>query len=44
MKRFHVHVAVEDIAAATRFYATLFGSSRPPPSRTTRNGCSMTRV
>jgi catechol 2,3-dioxygenase-like lactoylglutathione lyase family enzyme len=25
MKRFHVHVAVEDIAAATRFYATLFG-------------------
>jgi catechol 2,3-dioxygenase-like lactoylglutathione lyase family enzyme len=25
MKRFHVHVAVDDLAAATRFYATLFG-------------------
>jgi catechol 2,3-dioxygenase-like lactoylglutathione lyase family enzyme len=29
MKRFHVHVAVEDLAAATRFYAGLFGQ---PPS------------
>jgi catechol 2,3-dioxygenase-like lactoylglutathione lyase family enzyme len=26
MKRFHVHVAVDDLAAATRFYATLFGA------------------
>lgn len=25
MKRFHVHVSVDDIAAASRFYATLFG-------------------
>ena len=24
MKRFHVHVAVEDLAASVRFYATLF--------------------
>ena len=27
MKRFHVHVAVDDLAAATRFYATLFGQA-----------------
>lgn len=26
MKRFHVHVAVEDLAASIRFYATLFGT------------------
>ena len=26
MKRFHVHVSVDDIAVATRFYATLFGA------------------
>jgi len=26
MKRFHVHVAVEDLAASTRFYSTLFGA------------------
>lgn len=26
MKRFHVHVAVDDLVAATRFYATLFGA------------------
>lgn len=25
MKRFHVHVAVEDLAASTRFYSALFG-------------------
>ncbi|MEO8037229.1 MAG: ArsI/CadI family heavy metal resistance metalloenzyme [Betaproteobacteria bacterium] len=25
MKRFHVHVAVDDIAASTRFYTALFG-------------------
>lgn len=28
MKRFHVHVAVDDLAASIRFYSTLFG--RPP--------------
>jgi len=28
MKRFHVHVAVEDLAASIRFYSTVFGS--PP--------------
>jgi catechol-2,3-dioxygenase len=28
MKRFHVHVSVDDVAAASRFYATLFGT--PP--------------
>ncbi len=27
MKRFHVHVAVEDLSASIRFYSTLFGSS-----------------
>ena len=27
MKRFHVHVAVDDLAASTRFYAGLFGAS-----------------
>lgn len=27
MKRFHVHVAVEDLAASTRFYSALFGLS-----------------
>lgn len=26
MKRFHVHVAVPDLAASVRFYATLFGA------------------
>jgi catechol 2,3-dioxygenase-like lactoylglutathione lyase family enzyme len=26
MKRFHVHVAVPDLAASIRFYSTLFGS------------------
>jgi len=26
MKRFHVHVSVDDLAAATQFYATLFGA------------------
>jgi len=26
MKRFHVHVAVEDLAASIRFYSTLFGT------------------
>jgi len=25
MKRFHVHVAVDDLAASTRFYSALFG-------------------
>jgi catechol 2,3-dioxygenase-like lactoylglutathione lyase family enzyme len=28
MKRFHVHVAVDDLAASTKFYAALFGA--PP--------------
>lgn len=27
MKRLHVHVAVEDIAASTRFYSTLFAAA-----------------
>lgn len=27
MKRFHVHVAVDDLAASTRFYSALFGIS-----------------
>jgi len=27
MKRFHVHVAVEDLAASIRFYSTLFGTA-----------------
>jgi catechol 2,3-dioxygenase-like lactoylglutathione lyase family enzyme len=26
MKRFHVHVAVPDLAAGIRFYSTLFGA------------------
>ena len=26
MKRLHVHVAVDDLAASIRFYATLFGA------------------
>ena len=26
MKRFHVHVAVPDLAASVRFYSTLFGA------------------
>lgn len=26
MKRFHVHVAVEDLEASTRFYSTVFGT------------------
>lgn len=29
MKRFHVHVAVKDLAASAQFYSTLFGA---PPS------------
>ena len=31
MKRFHVHVSVEDLDASIRFYATVFGS--PPTVR-----------
>ncbi len=27
MKRFHVHVSVEDLAASIRFYSTLFGTA-----------------
>lgn len=27
MKRFHVHVAVEDLAQSVRFYSTLFGAA-----------------
>jgi len=27
MKRFHVHVSVEDLSAAVRFYSTLFGTA-----------------
>jgi hypothetical protein len=27
MKRFHVHVAVDDLTASIRFYSTLFGAS-----------------
>jgi catechol 2,3-dioxygenase-like lactoylglutathione lyase family enzyme len=27
MKRFHVHVAVEDLAVSTRFYSNLFGEA-----------------
>ncbi len=27
MKRLHVHVAVDDLAASTRFYSTLFGTA-----------------
>ena len=27
MKRFHVHVAVPDLAAGIRFYSTLFGAA-----------------
>ncbi len=27
MKRFHVHVAVQDLAASTKFYATVFGQA-----------------
>ena len=27
MKRFHVHVAVDDLASSIRFYSTLFGSA-----------------
>ena len=27
MKRFHVHVSVEDLAASVRFYSTLFGAA-----------------
>ena len=26
MKRFHVHVAVDDLAQSVRFYSTLFGA------------------
>jgi catechol 2,3-dioxygenase-like lactoylglutathione lyase family enzyme len=31
MKRFHVHVSVEDLGASIRFYATVFGG--PPTVR-----------
>ncbi len=27
MKRLHVHVSVDDLAASTRFYSTLFGTA-----------------
>lgn len=27
MKRFHVHVAVQDLAASVRFYSTIFGAT-----------------
>jgi catechol 2,3-dioxygenase-like lactoylglutathione lyase family enzyme len=27
MKRFHVHVSVDDLAASTRFYSALFGAT-----------------
>lgn len=29
MKRFHVHVAVEDIQQSTKFYSNLFGYDIP---------------
>ena len=44
MKRFHVHVAVPDLAESVRFYSTLFGAEPTVTSPTTQNGCSKTRV
>ncbi len=32
MKRFHVHVAVEDLAAGIRFYSVLFGAGPAVPA------------
>lgn len=33
MKRMHVHVAVEDLEASTRFYTAIFGGIEPTVSR-----------
>ena len=45
MKRFHVHVAVDDLEANIRFYSTVFGAAADAcRSPTTRSGCSKTRA
>jgi hypothetical protein len=33
MKRMHVHIAVEDIDASTRFYVAMFGGAKPTVSK-----------
>lgn len=33
MKRMHIHVAVEDIDASTRFYVAMFGGAKPTVSK-----------
>ena len=38
MKRFHVHVSVNDLEANVKFYSTVFGARLRWSSPTTRNG------
>jgi predicted enzyme related to lactoylglutathione lyase len=40
MKRFHVHVAVDDLGHSVSFYSSLFGAALACSSPTTRSGCS----
>ena len=45
MKRFHVHVAVDDLPRSIGFYSALFAAlSRPSSRPITPNGCLMIRA
>lgn len=44
MKRFHVHLHVNDLAANIAFYSRLFGAAPPAWRPTTPNGCSKTHA
>ncbi len=39
MKRFHVHLHVDDLARSVAFYSKLFAAERPASKPTTRSGC-----
>ena len=43
MKRFHVHVSVDDLEANIKFYSTVFESHPQWSSLTMQNGCWTTR-
>lgn len=40
MKRFHVHVSVEDLDQSIRFYSTLFGTDIPDLSGVKHRKCT----
>jgi catechol 2,3-dioxygenase-like lactoylglutathione lyase family enzyme len=44
MKRFHVHISVDDLTKSIRFYSTLFGADLRGSRPITPSGCSMTRA